>query len=1163
LKERLNPIFNPARKLNTCMVGTRQKLLKDVCDWAFESQSNFAWICGIAGTGKSAVAVTLADRFRSMQNEVTLALTFHCVKGQETSNLSLLVPTMCYQLAKIYSGYQKALVDVFNKDQSLNGSGLPVHEQIKIFWDASLFKEVSNKKVIIIIDGLDEWGTESDQEILIKGITSLISQVQGLVIIITSRPLNMKKMTETVGKVRKFDLTSSYNANADIKLLVKKSLETIDDMDKIDKLVHKAGGLFIWITVALKFIKDSMDEEEAIVRVIDSEEDDRCVDNPYRGLDELYKVVLENHFGGNTNVHYFKEVIGVILAAMEPIPVLVLEQMLNIKKIKPGTVKKVLSNMKAVVFERDGKLYYHLSFAEFLGSQERSGRWVVKQGSTHLQLTKACLDILEKELKFNICYLETSCTTNKRVTNPSVQEKVTQYVSAGLQYSCLYWTHHLIEAQECGTMKDCVLKFMTSKRVIYWMECLSLMSRVDCIMSGAKNIKNWGNANKISSASKVGEDIQRFMESFSMIIAESTPHLYISALLLSTRQSLLTELGEKHLKNSVSIKKLYTMTRPMNCTKVFREQNLILAIAYSPDGRHVASGSDDCTVRIWDTQTGKQVSQPLQGHTDWATSVAYSPDGRYVASGSDHTVRIWDTQTGEQVGQPLHGHTGWTTSVAYSPDGRFVASGSDDCTVRIWNTQTGEQIGQPFQGHTDLVTSVVYSPDGRHVASGSDDHTVRIWDTQTGEQVGQPFQGHTDRVRSVTYSPDGRHVASGSDDHTIRLWDTQTCEQIGQPFRGHKDWVRSVAYSPDGKYVASGSDDHTVIIWDTWTGVQVGQPLQGHIGWVISVAYSPDGWHVASGSLDHTVRIWDTQPGEQVGQSFQGHTDQIRSVAYSPDGRYVASGSDDHTVRIWDTETGKQVSQPLQSHTDWVRSVAYSPDGRYVASGSFDCTVRVWDTQAGDELGQPLQGHTDQVRSVAYSPDGKHVVSGSKDHTSLDHTVRIWDTLTGGQVGQPFQGHAYWVRSVAYSPDGRFVASGSDDCTVRIWDTQTGEQVGQPLQGHTDLVTSVAYSPNGRYVASGSNDHTIRIWDTQTGEQIAQPLQGHTDWVRSVTYSPDGKHVASGSKDHTIRIWDIHNGEQVSQPLQGHIDLVTSVAYSPNGRFVASGSRDHTVRIWD
>ncbi|THU76060.1 hypothetical protein K435DRAFT_574731, partial [Dendrothele bispora CBS 962.96] len=139
-----------------CLEGTRQMLLQDLCEWALDSQNNLAWIYGVAGTGKSAVAVTLAGRFRSMQNQITLALTFHCVKGQETSNLSLLVPTICYQLAKVCPGYKEALINLFNEDQSLIGSGIPLHEQFNLLLNVSLFQELREQKIAIIIDGLDE-----------------------------------------------------------------------------------------------------------------------------------------------------------------------------------------------------------------------------------------------------------------------------------------------------------------------------------------------------------------------------------------------------------------------------------------------------------------------------------------------------------------------------------------------------------------------------------------------------------------------------------------------------------------------------------------------------------------------------------------------------------------------------------------------------------------------------------------------------------------------------------------------------------------------------------------------------------------------------------------------------------------------------------------------
>ena len=154
-------------------------------------------------------------------------------------------------------------------------------------------------------------------------------------------------------------------------------------------------------------------------------------------------------------------------------------------------------------------------------------------------------------------------------------------------------------------------------------------------------------------------------------------------------------------------------------------------------------------------------------------SVAYSPNGRHIISGSeDCTIRIWDAETGAAVGNPLKGHTIAVQSVTYSPDGHHIISGSLDCTIRIWDAETGAAVLNPLEGHIDMVQSVAYSPDGRHIISGSSDRTIRIWDAETGTLVGTPLLGHTSFIKSVAYSPDGQHIVSGSWDGTIHVWDS-------------------------------------------------------------------------------------------------------------------------------------------------------------------------------------------------------------------------------------------------------------------------------------------------------------------------------------------------------------------------------------------------------
>ncbi|KAJ3507945.1 hypothetical protein NLJ89_g6019 [Agrocybe chaxingu] len=306
------------------------------------------------------------------------------------------------------------------------------------------------------------------------------------------------------------------------------------------------------------------------------------------------------------------------------------------------------------------------------------------------------------------------------------------------------------------------------------------------------------------------------------------------------------------------------LTNP--CLHALEEhKSIVSSVAFSPDGRRIASSSWDRTICIWDAATGTILKGPFEGHTGPVNSVAFSPDGKCIISGSfDATIRVWDAETGKTVVGPIKGHTGDVNSVAFSPDGSRVVSGSDDETVRIWDTETGKPVGEPLWGYTRIVFSVAFSLDGKRVVSGSSDCMVRIWDAETGNAVREPLQGHTDWVRSVAFSPDGTRIISGSDDGTIRIWDATTGETVVGPIRGHTSSVLSATYSPDGQYVVSGSGDETVRIWDAEMGKQVGEPLRGHTGWVYSVAFSPDGKCIASGSWDETVRIWDVETWVKV-----------------------------------------------------------------------------------------------------------------------------------------------------------------------------------------------------------------------------------------------------------------------------------------------------------
>ncbi|THH17761.1 hypothetical protein EW146_g3118 [Bondarzewia mesenterica] len=291
---------------------------------------------------------------------------------------------------------------------------------------------------------------------------------------------------------------------------------------------------------------------------------------------------------------------------------------------------------------------------------------------------------------------------------------------------------------------------------------------------------------------------------------------------------------------------------PLHIAKEFRD-NPVYSIAFSPDGKLIASGSWDKAVRVWAAETG-EITAALTGHNDDVFSVAFSPDGKRIVSGSrDHTVRVWDAKTGHATSRPFSGHDYIVHSAAFSPDGKSVASGSFDKTIRLWDAETGEVKSSPFTVQSE-VHSIAFSPDGKSIASGSWDKLVRVWNIKTGEA--EVVGAHAREVTSVAFSPDGKYIASGSVDATVRVWNTETGEPKYAPLIGHTERVNAVAYSPDGSYIVSGSDDHTVQAWDAETGVPVAESSTTHMDRVTSVAFSPDGKYIASSSWDHTVKVW-------------------------------------------------------------------------------------------------------------------------------------------------------------------------------------------------------------------------------------------------------------------------------------------------------------------
>ncbi|BDI15802.1 hypothetical protein ANSO36C_16040 [Nostoc cf. commune SO-36] len=581
----------------------------------------------------------------------------------------------------------------------------------------------------------------------------------------------------------------------------------------------------------------------------------------------------------------------------------------------------------------------------------------------------------------------------------------------------------------------------------------------------------------------------------------------------------------------------------------------ITSVAFSPDGRCLATSDTNGEIHVWDISNSKQLFS-CKEHNSWVWNIAFSPVYPVLAScGQDHTIKLWDTTTGECF-KTLYGHTSIVTAIAFNPDAKLLASTSYDHTVKVWHLATGECL-QTLQGHNACVWSVAFHPAGQILATAGEDNTIKLWDLETGCCV-QTLEGHQHWVKAIAWSPEGQILASGSFDQTVKLWDLHTKVCL-LTLQGHAGVVTSVAFSPKGKQLASGSYDQSVKIWDADTGKCL-DTLEKHTNRIWSIAFHPQGHLIASGGDDHAARIWELQTG-QCTKSFQGHSNAVYGIAHSWQQNLLASGHEDQTIKLWDVNLNapqrlKADLQPfrvLHGHKNRIFSVAFSANGESLASASADRTIKLWSPHTGQCL-KTLHGNGSWVWAIAFSPDSNFLASGS-----YDHTIKIWD-VPSGECLQTLQGHPGSVLAIAWSPDGKTLFSSGYEKIAKRWDIETGTCL-HSWEADSNRVWAVAVSPDTQYVATGGDESVVRLWDIHTGVCL-RTFSGHTSQVLCILFTGDGDRMITSSSDRTIKIWNVVTGDCLGT-LQNHLNWVWSLNLSHDAQTLLSGSWDETINCWD
>ncbi|KAF8798279.1 WD40 repeat-like protein [Phlegmacium glaucopus] len=1130
-----------------CLPKTRTQLIDKIISWvhSLEDSHRSLWLHGVAGSGKSTIANTIAKIFE----ELHCLLASFRFTTQTCDNPRHLFGNITSQMARYNQSLRKEIITTVENQSDMNSH--PLRNQFKTFIVDPLNSTMFTGPALIVIDALDEAATRSadgsleGKEEMLAALAAEIPNLPSFVkVLLVSR--DEHDISTHLGSLgRQISIDNLPDTDTDIRAYIDHRLSQIrqqicqrspssssdwptDDLGA--QLTKRASGLFQWARVVCAYIQE-FDPPGRLQDVLSQRELDTDGKGPSAEvvLNNLYLNILQKV---QFPLEDFQDIFGCILCAKMPFTHKALHAFLV---LGVNDVKLSLSRLASLILTLGSILQVepslevanssnpeplirilHPSLYDFFVSLRRctDTRFHINPTIHNVRIAARCFAVMATMLTRDICSIRDPTKFNWQVL-----DLVDKHIPAHLRYSCRFWARHLMFDEDAKVFA--VAKEWLFEHLLHWLEVMSLLDELDDAFAMLKMAETWFTKSAMVTSDSTLEllrDSIRFLEYFDDPIRSNAAHIYISALPFTPPS---TMLSKTFMPKVTHIPRVISGLPPSWSACIATHEQLQV----SPDRLHLLTP-------VW---------------------------------GKSHQRQVWSFMTGGTIGVPLM-HNAPITFAHYSEDGKFIMAAGADCIIRVWNAQ-GEAHCRPLRPHINnlkFVSAIVLSPDATRIAVTFDASTLYLWDTVTDNSLA--FLNCGPECRSLHFSSDGKHLFIGWLDgimildaitgdelckhHLERLQGTNSRESVMFSAQGTR-FMRGVKFGVDCIYVygtvVSATDGIQVL--DSWTCSKIGQPLGPG-----EASFSPDGSRLVFTRSD-TLYIYDTLTMDVISKLRLGCSSITAFDKHAWWGNTLyMSNLESNTIHTIDTTSSQFPGPSLVAPSGNPLSAAsWSYDGESIIAIYKDKVVRIWNVRAGVcESFDPLPC-TDMVNRIFISRNSKRFI------TSDSLVAQVWD-LDALRLGSQPTEFPQPITMITTCPASSLLIVTNEDMMHRVWHQTTGLLVRTIQSTHTQKITSTACSADGKYFASSCEDGTISVMPLLHDNTVTSfMLAGHTGSVTALTFSKKSGRLASASEDMTIRIWDVGAGAEAQTALKSRFRLLSCIAFSADDSSILAVSSKEPI----